>query len=78
MRNANYEVVERTEDYIIIRDIGPWGYYMTITNAAEQVVAELVPRLNGRRLYYYDSVGCLDELVIKDYKFHGFRSGGPQ
>lgn len=77
MRNANYEVVERNDDYLIIRDIGPWDRYMTITNAAEAVVAELVPRLDGRRLYYYDSEGSLDELVIENYRFHCFRSGGP-
>jgi hypothetical protein len=77
MRNANYKLVEQTTNHIIIRDLGPWDAFMSVTNAAEQVVGELLAKLNGRKLYYYDSDGSLDELLIKDNKFGGFRSGGP-
>ena len=78
MRNANYEIVEKNMDYLIIKDKGPWSVFMTITNAAEQVVNELLPRLNGRKLYYYDSAGSLGELRIKDNKFHSFGFRGPE
>jgi hypothetical protein len=78
MRNALYSIVEETLGYIIIKDIGAGTRYMSVTNAAEQVVNELLPRLKGRRLYYYDSDGRLDQLEIKDNKFTGFCRGGPK
>jgi hypothetical protein len=78
MRNALYDIINTSDDHMIIRDIGANSGYMSVTNAAEAVVAELLPTLNGRRLYYYDSDGSLDELLIKDNKFNGFRMGGPE
>lgn len=63
---------------LVIRDIGPWDRYMTITNDAEHVVEELVSKgvlPAGRRLLYYDSEGELDELLVKDGKFAGFAPG---
>ena len=38
---ANYQIVETTDDYVLIEDIGPWDQYMSVTNAAESVVEEL-------------------------------------
>lgn len=67
-----------TPDYIVIRDLGPWDRYTTVTNDAENVVAELAPELKGRRLYYFDSDGRLDQIVIKDGRFAGFLAGGPE
>lgn len=74
---ANYDVVEQTGDYVVIRDLGPWTNYQTITNAAEEVIKELLPTLEGRRLYYYDSSGDIGELMISDGGFAGFAFGGP-
>lgn len=71
-RKANYELVEQTTEYVLIRDVGPWDKFLTVTNAAEEVVAELASMLNGRRLDYRDSEGERWVLLIKDGKFHGF------
>ncbi len=86
MRRANYEVVEdRAGEPLVIRDLGPWDEYPTVTNAAEEVVAELftggkLP--GGRRLFYFDSErtdeapeGNLDELVHEGGVFKGFAPG---
>ncbi len=49
---------------------------MSVTNAAEQVVAELAPILNGRRLEYYDSEGQRDQILINEKgQFAGFAPG---
>ena len=71
-RRANYETVADTSSFLVIRDVGPWDQYPTVTNDADAVVAELAPQLNGRRLLYYDSEDDLMELLVKDGKFHGF------
>jgi len=75
MRRANYEVVEVAADHVTIRDIGPWDRHPTVTNDAEGIVDELASRLDGRRLFYYDSEGSLDELLVKDGRFAGFSPG---
>jgi hypothetical protein len=72
MSKTNYRVNRVTKEYIVLEDLGPWNRYMTITNAAEDVVAEMLARLNGRRLYYYDSEGELTQLLITNGKFTGF------
>ena len=72
MRKANYRIMNQTDKVVTIEDVGPWQTYPTITNAAEEVVAELVGHLRGRRLFYYDSDNRLDEILIKDGKFAGF------
>jgi len=78
VNKANYIIIEDDflkEEPLIIRDIGPFHKYMTITNAAEKVVEELVSSGHlppGRRLFYYDSENNLDELLIKDKKLAGF------
>ncbi len=77
MNRARYELVREDADGVLIRDLGPWDQHPTVTNAAEQVVAELLPKLRGRRLYYFDSEGQLDELVIRDGRLAGFAHGGP-
>ena len=73
---ANYMIVEDKPGHpLVIRDIGPWAHYLTITNDAESVVEELFQsaRLpHARRLFYFDSDGDLDEIVIRDGKFAGF------
>ena len=65
---AHYEIVEATPTRIVIRDLGPWDKYMTITNAAEEVIEELRTThgpIGNRRVFYYDSAGALDELLVK-------------
>lgn len=72
-QSANFEIVEQTDEHIIIRDLGPWDQYKTITNAAEWVVSQLAGSLGDRRLLYYDSEGILDELKVENGKFAGFK-----
>lgn len=77
MSHACYAIVRSDATSVTIRDEGPWDRYLTVTNDAEAVVEELltVYGLGSRRLFYYDSDGRLDELVIVAGKFAGFRRG---
>jgi hypothetical protein len=62
-------------DALIIVDLGPWDQFVSVTNAAEEVVEELVKAgklPHGRRLLYYDSDSQLDEIVMEGGKFKGF------
>lgn len=63
--------LNRQDDLLV--DRGPWDKHKTITNGAEEVVAELLPILKGRALWYIDSYGDLTEIKIKDGKFNGFK-----
>ena len=65
MSRSNYSIEEKGEAFLVIRDLGPWNKFKTVTNDAENVVAELHARgvLGNRRLFYYDSDGRRDELV---------------
>lgn len=74
MRQANFEIVSVDDKFVTIRDIGPWDRHPSVTNDAEGVVERIVAMniLGDRRLRYYDSEDCLDELVVKDGQFAGF------
>lgn len=75
---AVIEIVARCYDELIIRDVGHAYGKMTVTNDAEEVVAELHRQdiLGGRRLFYHDSEGQLDELRHDgNGKFLGFSPG---
>jgi hypothetical protein len=73
MKSPNYQIIEETADYILIQDLGPWDFYPTITNAAELVVKELLPKLHiCKKLYYLDSEGEKAEILIVDGQFGGF------
>jgi len=58
--------------YVLLIDRGPWDVHRTVTNGAEEVVADLLPMLKGRALWYIDRDGDLAEILIKDGKFNGF------
>ena len=77
MRTANFAIVEDSQDRVVLKDLGPWDKHPTITNDAEGVVERLAPMLKGRRLFYYDSEGELDELAVDAHlgTFAGFRPG---
>jgi len=72
---ARFDIVKETEEYIIIQDLGPWDVHYTVTNDAEQVVKRLASHLAGRRLFYMDSAGETDELLVRDGEFVGFAPG---
>jgi len=66
VKGENYVIVADSKEKIVIRDIGPWDRYATVTNAAEGVVEELFRRgvlPQGKLLLYYDSSGDLDQLL---------------
>lgn len=78
-RPAKYEIVNSDPNagHLLIRDLGPWSEHKTVTNDAEIVVGVLAHRgllPAGRRLFYFDSEGELDEIVVKDGKFAGFKT----
>ncbi len=76
--HAHYLIVTENSQYMLLRDVGPWNEYKTVTNAAENVISELAHRLGSRKLYYIDSDGTTDELVHDNKgKFIKFKSGGP-
>jgi hypothetical protein len=80
MRRANYVIEQCNPEHVVLRDLGPGDKYMSVTNAAEEVVAELITSgqlKTDQRLFYFDSENELDELVVKDGKFAGFSPGGP-
>jgi len=77
-RKPNYAIVEETENYILIKDLGPWDKYLTITNAPELVVNDLADKLGSRRLEYYDSEGCRDQILVRNGRFAGFAPVRPK
>ena len=77
-RRANYKIVKEGPGMVVLRDLGPWDKFLTITNAAEEVVQEMINLGRyqpGGRILYYDSEGELTELLVRDGKFSGFAPG---
>lgn len=68
MKKPRYVILEddmANIDPLVIRDVGPWDKFPTVTNGAETVVRDLHARgqlPKGRRLQYIDSQGKLDEI----------------
>lgn len=73
---AAFTVMEVTDAHVILRDDNVNGC-RSVTNAADEVVAHIHRHYPGRRIFYYDSEGRLDELAHEDGRFVGFRPGGP-
>jgi hypothetical protein len=81
MALANYTVVSDDSKALVLRDVGPWDRHPTVTNDVEAVVADLVRggRLPaGKRLFYFDTQGECDEILVFDGRFGGFRHVGAQ
>lgn len=80
MNTANYVIENHGygRDVVVIRDIGPWTEHASVTNDAERVVADMLANgllRVGKRLYYYDSDGVLDEIKFDPDGFTGFAPG---
>ncbi len=83
MRKPNYAIVRNVPgETLVVRDLGPWDKFPTITNAAEELVADLDFRgllPEGRKLHYYDSEGQLDGIRVGHHDgtavFTGFYPG---
>lgn len=69
---ANYAIVKQDDEMVLIQDLGPWNVHKTITNDAENVVAEMSEILRGRKLYYIDSEGETSQLVHHEGRFVSF------
>lgn len=77
MTGASFTIneVNRDRGYVLIEDVGPWDKFPTVTNAAAWVVEQMFATgeiLEGERLFYIDSEGNTDEILIKGRRFAGF------
>ena len=62
---ANYSIILQVKYFVLIKDLGPHDQYLTITNAVEKVVSELVSNgkiQSSQRLFYLDSEGEMGEI----------------
>ena len=78
MKIANYRIVSESLESIVIEDCGPWDQFPTVTNSAEEVIDDLRQKgylKTNQRLFYYDSDGIMDELLLKNFRFNGFAPG---
>lgn len=63
---ANIRIVRDDPEVLVIRDVGPWDQFKTVTNDAEGVIRYLSQHgilTPQQRLLCYDSNGDLDELA---------------
>lgn len=62
-----------TDEFVYLEDSGQG---MSITNDVENIVQKLQIQwhLKNRRIYYKDSFGDIDEIVLKDGKFSHFQT----
>jgi len=79
MTFARYGIVENEGGKpLVIRDLGPWTEHPTVTHDVASVVRELFDKAllpPGRRLFYFDSAGDLDEIVVDGARFVHFAPG---
>jgi hypothetical protein len=64
LKTPRFKILSQGPDRITIRDVGPHDRFPTVTNAAEETVAELfeIKALGDRQLLCYDTDGELSEL----------------
>jgi UDP-2,3-diacylglucosamine pyrophosphatase LpxH len=73
---ADYKIIKSNDDAVWIIDELVDGYEgdaLSITNDAEEVIAELRPLYGNRRVFYRDTQGRWDELVHDETGFISFR-----
>lgn len=70
---AHYYVDWVADTYVTLTDANDGA--MSITNDAEAVVAEVHSNYPGRRIFYVDTEGRIDELLHEDGEFIGFAPG---
>lgn len=73
--NSDYEIKKIHKHYIFIVDLNLGG--KSVTNDAENVVKTIAKKYPGKRIFYRDSENNVDELVVKNGAFEGFKSGNP-
>lgn len=65
VKYAMYSVIISRTEFVLIKDVGPWDEFLTVTNAAESVIQELFAEGHLHflpRLFYVDTDEQVDEL----------------
>ena len=73
-----YDIIREEPDAIWIEDLSNSVGCMSITNAAEYVIEDLIGKgllFPGKRVYYTDTDGRIDELCHNGVAFTGFAPG---
>lgn len=63
---SNFTILTNTTQVIVLKDLGPWDHFSTITNDAEAVVKYLFKTgqaTGTKQIIYYDSEGEATQLV---------------
>lgn len=68
---TTFDILARTDDVIFITDKYKSGF-VSVTNAAEEVVAKIAETDRDRKIVYVDTGGRWDELVHDKGEFKGF------
>jgi hypothetical protein len=74
----SYRVLSRDENRILIQDTSENKMCSSVTNAAEDVIKDLVTKQlinKDVRVFYVDTLGNTDELCHNGQSFTGYRSG---
>ena len=71
-RSPSCIILFSDDQMLVVKDRG-LDTQLTITNGAEEFIRDIAPTLESRRLFYYDTNGVLDELIVKDGSFYDFR-----
>lgn len=75
MKIKNHYLRLLNEDFIYLEDSGKG---ISLTNDAEDVIFQLnfaVDGIGKRRVFYKDSFGDIDEIVLRDGQFSHFLKG---
>jgi len=72
-RRSNYRIIRETFCEIELVDLGPHDIYLTITNDAENIIADLDIDQRSKVITYKDSDGLICQLLTDGNKFTGFR-----
>jgi hypothetical protein len=72
--HAVFDVIKKDDDFIFIKDVGHKNH-ITITNDAQFVLTKLAAEydIGGRRVFYMDSYGEIDEREHRGINFTGFK-----
>lgn len=73
MNRARYSIVYDSPRALILKDLDDGA--ASLTNDAEAVVADVATALGDRALFYVDTTGRVDRLIVVDGKFAGFAPG---
>ena len=71
MKNYSYKIEILDDEHIIIRDTAKENE-KTLTNAAEDVVAEIYEKYGNISIYYLDTMNMLCEMVHENGVFREF------